>query len=61
MIAAQVVSVVVRLIEIILSLVPVEEARKLLDDAAVKRANTIADAAELAKFGPRGPSGPGDV
>lgn len=58
MIAAQVVSVVVRLIEIILSLVPVEEARVLLDEAAKKRANAIADAAELVKFGPSGPGDP---
>lgn len=55
---AEVVTVVVKLIEIILGLVPVEQARVLLDETARKRANAIADAAELAKFGPSGPGDP---
>jgi hypothetical protein len=44
-----------KLLDLILDLVPVDVARQALDDAAVRRANTIADAAELAKFGPRDP------
>lgn len=35
----------------LLDLVNVEDAKKLLDEAAVKRANLSADVAELAKFG----------
>ena len=35
----------------LLDLVNVEDAKKLLDEAALKRANLAADAAELAKFG----------
>lgn len=34
-----------------LDLVPVHVARQMLDDEAVRRANMIADLAELAKFG----------
>ena len=36
---------------VLLMLVPHEDAKKLLDDAAQKRAQAIADAAEAAKFG----------
>lgn len=39
-----------RLLDIILSLVPVEVARAELDQAAVERANRIADLAEAEKF-----------
>lgn len=39
------------LLDVILSLVPHDTAKQMLDDAAVRRANTVADAAELAKFG----------
>lgn len=38
----------------LLDLVNVEDARRLLDEEAVRRANLEADAAELAKFGPDG-------
>jgi hypothetical protein len=37
--------------DLLLQLVPKEKATELLDEAAVKRANAIADAAEAAKFG----------
>lgn len=37
-------------IDAALELVPDDEARRLLDDAALRRANAIADAAEAAKF-----------
>jgi hypothetical protein len=40
------------LLDLVLDLVPPPVARQLLDEAAVKRANAVADAAELAKFGP---------
>jgi hypothetical protein len=43
--------VVRMLLDIILTLVPHEEARLLLDEAAIARANAVADAAEKAKFG----------
>ena len=43
--------VVRMLFDIILTLVPHEEARMLLDEAAVARANAVADTAEKAKFG----------
>lgn len=36
---------------LILDLVPAPVARQLIDDAAVRRANAIADVAEDAKFG----------
>jgi hypothetical protein len=39
------------LLDLILTLVPKETAAQLLDDAAVRRANAIANAAEAAKFG----------
>lgn len=39
------------LFDIILALVPHEEARALLDEAAIARANAVADAAEAEKFG----------
>lgn len=42
------------LVSQLLDLVDVEQARALLDDEAVRRANLAADAAELAKFGPDG-------
>jgi hypothetical protein len=37
--------------DLLLELVPHNDARELLDSAAAKRANVIADAAEAAKFG----------
>ncbi len=49
---SQVLDLVRSLLDLILGLVPAPVARQLLDDAAVKRANAIADAAEAAKFGP---------
>jgi hypothetical protein len=48
-----VIELVRQLIAIVLSLVPKEVAEQLLTDEAVKRANAIADGAELAKFGPK--------
>lgn len=39
-----------KLLSAILDVVPVTVARAMLDDAAVRRANAIADAAEIAKF-----------
>lgn len=39
-----------KLLSAILDIVPVAVARQMLDDAAVRRANAIADAAEIAKF-----------
>lgn len=41
------------LLDIVLKLVPHDVARQALDDAAVRRANAIADAAEAEKFGGR--------
>ncbi len=38
--------------DIMLALVPADTARQLLDEAAVKRANDVADLAERIKFGP---------
>lgn len=38
----------------LLDLVSVEDARRLLDEEAIRRANLAADVAELAKFGPDG-------
>lgn len=46
-----VIDVVRKLVSLILDLVPVDVAKQALDDAAVRRANAIADAAEAAKFG----------
>lgn len=43
--------VAIKLLDLVLQLVPHAVATKLLDEAAVRRQNTIADAAELAKFG----------
>ncbi len=40
-----------RLVDLALDLVPHDVAKQLLDDSAVRRANAIADAAEVAKFG----------
>lgn len=40
------------LVDSALDVVPVEVLRQMLDDAAVRRANAIADTAEGAKFGP---------
>ncbi len=37
--------------DVALTLVPVEVLRNHLDDAAVRRANALADAASLVKFG----------
>lgn len=39
-----------RLVDLVLDIVPEEVAKQLLTDAAVKRANRIADLAEAAKF-----------
>lgn len=39
-----------KLLGLVLDIVPVTVARQMLDDAAVRRANAIADAAEVAKF-----------
>ena len=47
---ASVIDTVRALVDLILSLVPHEVAKQMLDDAAVRRQNAIADAAELAKF-----------
>lgn len=43
--------VVLKLLNLILDLVPHDVARTMLDDAAVKRANAVADLAEAKKFG----------
>ncbi len=37
--------------DLLLALVPHERASELLSEAAVRRANALADAAEAAKFG----------
>lgn len=42
------------LVSQLLDLVSVDQARALLDEEAVRRANLAADVAELAKFGPDG-------
>lgn len=39
------------LIDLLLSIVPAPVAKQMLDEAAIRRANAIADAAEAAKFG----------
>lgn len=39
------------LLDLVLKLIPVTVARDELDEAARRRANAIADAAEAAKFG----------
>ena len=38
-------------LDLVLALVPHEDAKRLLDEAAVKRANAEADAAERLKWG----------
>lgn len=48
---SDVINAVRAILDVVLSLVPHETAKKLLDDAAVKRANDLANAAEAAKFG----------
>lgn len=40
-----------KLADVLLDLVPAPVARQMLDDAAVRRANAIADVAQFAKFG----------
>ncbi len=40
-----------KVVDLLLDLVPKEVAEQLLTDAAVRRQNAIADAAEVAKFG----------
>lgn len=40
-----------KLAALLLDIVPAPVARKLIDDAAVRRANAIADTAEDIKFG----------
>lgn len=47
---ANIIDAVRALVDVILSLVPHEVAKQMLDDAAVRRQNAIADAAEEAKF-----------
>ncbi len=42
-----------KLLGLVLDVVPVEVASQLLTEEAVRRSNAIADAAELAKFGPK--------
>lgn len=39
------------LLDLVLQLVPAPVARQMLDEAAIRRANAIADAAEAVKFG----------
>jgi hypothetical protein len=46
----EVVSVVTALLELVLKLVSASEAKDLLDELAVQRANAIADTAEELKF-----------
>lgn len=46
----EVLNFIARLLDLILSHIPVEEARVLLDEAAIRRANKAADIAEAAKF-----------
>ncbi len=46
-----VVDLVRKLLSLILDLVPHQVASQLLSDEAVRRANAIANAAELTKFG----------
>lgn len=38
------------LLDLVLQLIPVNVARAELDEAAIRRANAIADAAEIVKF-----------
>lgn len=38
------------LVDLLLDLVPPPVARQLLDEAAIRRANAVADAAEAVKF-----------
>lgn len=40
------------LIRLVLDLLPHDQAKQVLDEEAVKRANVVADAAEDVKFGP---------
>jgi hypothetical protein len=40
--------------DLLLQLVPKDQAMALLDEAAVRRANALADAAEAVKFGGEG-------
>ncbi len=47
----EVINFIAKLLDMVLDHVPVDVARKLLDEAAIRRANAIADAAEVAKFG----------
>jgi len=37
--------------DLLLALVPADEAKRLISEAEIRRANAIADAAEAAKFG----------
>lgn len=50
---AEVLGIVRALLDIVLSLVPSNQAASLLNEQAVKRQNAVADAAALAKFGPK--------
>lgn len=45
-----VINVVRALVDVILALVPPDVAKQVVDDAAVRRAHAMADAAEAAKF-----------
>lgn len=42
--------VVMKLLNLVLDIVPLATAQSMLDDAAVKRANAVADLAEAEKF-----------
>jgi hypothetical protein len=50
---AEVLAIVRSLLDIVLSLVPSNQAASLLNEQAVKRQNAVADAAAMAKFGPK--------
>ncbi len=45
------IDIVRMILDIVLQLVPHEQAKTLLDEQAVKRANAVADVAEAVKFG----------
>lgn len=47
-----VLTIVRGLVDLILLLVPAPVAHQIVDDAAIRRAHAIADAAEASKFGP---------
>jgi hypothetical protein len=45
-----IIDIVRHLLDLVLDMVPAPVAQQMLSDAAVRRANLIADAAETAKF-----------